>query len=229
MSPCRALAAMMLITAAQAVAAAPGDGEDDPKLARAASPPPRVVLADEDDPKLARGAPRRRLWPRITHAVPRFKLAYRYLSVASLTGGTEPLHAAALDFYPVSNLVRLGIGTEVGFSGDSYGTWFLTEGLSLGVQWPARVTPFVDGRFVAGLVGANVLGHQVVSYIYAGGIDGGIEVYYLRRFFVTVAVGWVHPVYRGVDLAQVQAHPTAAPPGQDFAADTFTLKVGLGL
>jgi hypothetical protein len=205
-------------------------GDDDPKLARA-RPQGGRVLADEDDPKLARGAPpaRRRGWPRLDHPVPRFKLGYRYLQLASLDGGTVPAHAASLDFYPLSNLIRFGLSTEAGFTSDTYGTWYLAEGASLGLQWPARVTPFLEGRFLAGLIAGTVLGHAAVSYLYGGGVEAGIEVYYAKRFYVTIALGWVHPVYAGVDIAALMANPTSNPPRKDFASDSFTLKVGLGL
>jgi hypothetical protein len=224
----RGVVAIVLLVSAPAGAGGLDLGDDDPKLARG-RPQGRVVLADEDDPKLARGAPRHRGWPRIDHPAPRFKLGYRYLQLASLNGGTVPAHAATLDFYPLSNLIRFGLSTEAGFTNDAYGMWYLAEGASLGLQWPARVTPFIDGRFIAGLIAGTVLGHSAVSYLYGGGVEAGVEVYYARRFYVTIALGWMHPIYSGVDVAALMANPTLDPVRKDFTADSFTLKVGLGL
>ena len=70
-----------------------------------------------------------------------------------------------------------------------------------------RVTPFLEGRFVAGIMGGSYMGQAAVSWIYEGGIDTGIEVYYARRFYVSAAIGWAHPVYGGVDVAALNAEP----------------------
>jgi hypothetical protein len=238
----RVLSALLLLAASSGSAkAAPGD--DDPKLARAKLAPDRPATTvrapedrrdGEDDPKLARGesaAPRptRRRWPVITHAVPRFELGYRYLSMTGLDGASQPFHSATLGFYPVSNLIRFGLDTEVAFATDTYSMWTLSEGVALGLQWPARVTPFVEGRFFAGLIGATVAGHSGVSYLYGGGIDGGVHVYYAGRFYITASIGWIHPNYNGIDVSALLANPKSIPPTKLFTSDAFTMKVGLGL
>jgi hypothetical protein len=223
----RAPVLLMLALVARAAAQ-----EDDPKLgrmARAARKEPRAEggLPDEDDPKLARR--RRARWPRIDHPVPRFKLSYRYMTLAGLDPGTTvAFHAPALEYYPLSNLFRLGLATEVGLSGDSYGTFYVGESASLGIQWPARVTPFVDGRFLAAIIGATVMGHSGVSYLYGGGLDTGVEVYFVKRYYFSAAIGWMHPTYAGGDLAALKRDPTRIVL-RDFTNDTFTLKIGLGL
>ena len=71
------------------------------------------------------------------------------------------------------------------------------------------------------------MGQSAVSWIYEGGIDTGIEVYYARRFYVSAAIGWAHPVYGGVDVAQLNQNQIIV--RKDFATDSFTFKVGLGL
>jgi hypothetical protein len=201
------------------------DDDDDPK--RTAAPPAPWVLPDEDDPKLARGAPPPRApWWQPQHDVPRFKLCYRRLVVAGLQGGDQPFDVGELDYYPASGIIRFGIEGEFGWSGGDYGLWYAATGATLGLQWPARVTPFVEGRFVAGLLGGSFMGQSAVSWIYQGGVETGVEVYYARRFYVTAAIGWAHPVYGGVDVAALNRNQIIR---KDFAADTFTFKVGLGL
>lgn len=195
-------------------------------LARGAPPP--WVFPNEDDPKLARApGPPPRPWWRPAHVTPRFQLSYRRAAMAALEGGTQTVDAAALDFYPASGLVRFGVGSEFGWSGGAYGLWYLVMGASLGLQYPARVTPFVEGRFLAGILGGSYMGQDAVSWYYEGGIDTGIEVYYASRFYVSAAIGWVHPVYGGVDVAQLNQNQIIVP--KNFAADAFTFKVGLGL
>ena len=181
-------------------------------------------LPDEDDPKLARvPAP----WWRPTHDVPRLKLSYRRLVAAGLAGGTQPFDVVEVDGYPLSRIVRLGIDSEFGWSGGDYGLWYVVVGLTAGVQWPARVTPFLEGRFVGGFVGGSFNGQSAVSWIYQGGIETGVEVYLARRYYLSTAIGWAHPVYGGIDVVALNRNQTLIP--KDFSADSFTLKVGLGL
>jgi hypothetical protein len=221
----RALVALPLLLIASP-APAFTDAEDDPMLARTPAASVRVVLPDEDDPKLSRGA--RRLWSWRDHPVPRVKLAYRRLVAAGLEGGDLTFDAVGLSYYPSSGILRFGLDTEVGI-GDRYDSWYLTSGAVLGLQLPARVTPFVEGRFVAGLIGGSYLGQTAVSYIYTGGIDSGIELYYAGRFYLSAAIGWAHPVYSGIDVAYTKANPKLAPHRKEFENDSFTFKIGLGL
>ena len=196
--------------------------------------PPPVASAlwiwpDEDDPKLARGAPQRpRDWLRVTHDVPRFALSYRLLWTASLTGGKLPFDVGELQYFPVSNLIRFGVEGEFGWAGGTYGQWYTLFGATLGLQYPARVTPFIEGRFVAGLSGGSYLGQSVFSWMYQGGLEGGAEIYYARRFYVSLAIGWAHPVYAAVDVAALMEKP-AKIIHKNLSDDTFTFKIGLGL
>jgi hypothetical protein len=183
------------------------------------------VFPDEDDPKLARGEVH--AWWDRPHDVPRFKLAYRRVWAASPDGGDLPFDVAELDFYPVSKFVRLGITGEFGWGGGTYSLWYFVTGASLGLQWPMRVTPFLEGRFLAGLVGGSFEGQSAISWIIEGGIDTGVEVYYASRFYVSAAIGWAHPLYGGVDVAQLNQNQVVV--RKDFATDSFTFKIGLGL
>lgn len=205
--------------------------EDDPKLARAAERKAgslALALPDEDDPKLARGLVLRRSWQDL-HGVPRVKLAYRRLTTAGLQNDTIDFNAVELDYYPSSAYFRFGLQTTLGFGANPYSSWLFTVGATMGLQVPWRVTPFVEGRFAAGLIGATFMGQNAISYIYAGGVEGGVELYLAGRFYLTASMGWAHPVFSGIDVASVRANPLLNPQRKDFAADTLTFKVGLGL
>jgi hypothetical protein len=224
----RALAVMLTLLAARV---APAD-EDDPKAAREEvrtySDVEPAPLPDEDDPKLARGAQVRSKFLVIKHVVPRVDLAYRRFTTAGLEGNSLDFNSIELDFYPVSNFIRFGLDTEGGV-GTAYSAWYLTVGASLGLQYPWRVTPFVEGRFTAGLIGATFMGQSAVSYLYVGGLEAGADMYIYSRLHLTAALGWAHPVFSGIDVDYVKAHPMLDPQRKDFAADTFTFKIGLGL
>ena len=120
------------------------------------------VFPDEDDPKLARAEVQAAWWNR-PHDVPRFKLAYRRVWAASLDGPDLPFDVAELDFYPYSKFVRFGLAGEVGYGGGNYGLWYFVTGASLGLQWPMRVTPFLEGNFAGGIVGGSFMGQSAVS------------------------------------------------------------------
>jgi hypothetical protein len=223
-----------LIVGASFAAPAFAQADDDPKAARGETfdlDADHAVVHDDDDPKTSRAPAlyRRRSWD-IRHYVPRAKLAYRNFSTIGLQkGDTLGFHVAELDFYPSSGYLRFGLECQLGFAPGKYDAWFLATGAALGFQYPGRVTPFLEGRFDAGLLGGSAAGATAVSYIYMGGIDTGIELYVTGRFYVTAAIGWVHPVYSGVDIDWVLAHPGMAPARKDFESDSFTFKVGIGL
>ena len=108
----------------------------------------------------------------------------------------------------------------------------MVAGLTAAFQYPWRVTPFVEGRFVAGFIGGDtgtLLGKAITTYAWAGGIDVGAEVYLAGRLYVSAALGWVHPVYRGIDVAYARSHPVSDPKYRDISGDSFTFKLGFGL
>ena len=184
----------------------------------------------DDDPKAQPLSTVKAEHEKKAHPVPRFKICYRRLTTASLEKGQETdFNAVELDFYPVSKYFRFGLQTVLGFAGDQYNEWFFTAGLAAGIQYPARVTPFLEGRFEAGVIGADVLGQSLASYLYTGGVEGGIELYVARRYYLTLALGWAHPVFGGVDIVALKANPTHIPAITGFEDDTFTFKVGVGL
>ncbi len=186
----------------------------------------------------------------VEHPNPRLKLSYRRFAVAGFDAATIPFDGVQLDAYPLSRRwVRVGLEAEAGsggatWDGASTKLWCALAGLSAGLQYPARVTPFIEGRVAAGALGGDVTGsatyggatltmHQAVAtLIYLGGVEAGIELYAVGRTFVSVSVGWAHPVYFAPNQPSVQAPMSAAAAMllmAPHAADTFTFKVGVGL
>jgi hypothetical protein len=200
--------------------------------------PPVLEPAPEDS---VREAPTRRR----SHANPRLKLSYRRFAVAGLDTGRVPLDGGQLDVYLLSRRwVRLGLEIEGG-SGHSSSPaltadlWYGLFGLTVGLQYPARVTPFIEGRAAAGVLGGTLSGQTTIAgttvsaqgldtatLCYLGGVEAGVELYALGRTYLTVALGWVHPVYLGLSPLVIQA--TGAVRTTKVATDTFTFKVGLG-
>ena len=106
--------------------------------------------ADEDDPKIARAHK-----PRHSVPVPRFKLAYRYLPMPMPDATTLTFHAIGFDVYPISTWVRLGFGVDGSYGGGPLRAFYSSISVSLGVQYPWKVTPFLEGRFALGLLGGT--------------------------------------------------------------------------
>ncbi len=180
------------------------------------------------------------------HANPRFKATYRAFSLAGLNGKSMWLDGAQIDVYPLSRRwIRAGFETEGGTGATSlqgaptavaYGLF----GLTAGFQYPARVTPFVEGRFAGGVLSGTVEGAltvggstygdgAVLTYLYGGGIEGGVEVYILGRSYLSAAVGWMRASWHGLDVAEMMANPQGGMAYKDLKSDCFTFKVGIGI
>ena len=215
-----------------------------PGLCAASEPPlpdygPPVAEAPAAD--VAREGP----GPSAPHANPRFKLAYRRFAISGPDGNPITLDGGQLDVYPLSRRwLRLGIEAEGGRgSSDTEQVtarlWYALAGLTAGLQYPARVTPFVEGRVAVGALGGSLSGAATIggaavatqglsatTLLYLGGIDVGVEVYAAGRTYLTVALGWVHPVYYGLSTVAVQS--TGSTQTTRIAADAFTFKIGAG-
>ncbi len=184
--------------------------------------------------------------PRPRHVNPRFKLSYRGFAISNLDGSPLWLNGAQLDAYFVSRRwFRAGVELEGGaahadLSGYGASLGYGLAGLTLGVQYPARVTPFLDGRFAAGVLGGRFDGSvnvgtttvsdaSAVTWIYGGGLEAGVEVYTVGRVYVSAAVGWVRTTWHGVDLPAMLANPSGGMQFKDLTGDSFTFKIGLGI
>jgi hypothetical protein len=179
------------------------------------------------------------------HANPRIKLSFRRFSINGPDGNAVMLDGGQLDAYLLSRRwIRLGLEAEGGRGSSDSATvtarlWYVLTGLTLGIQYPARVTPFVEGRAAVGALGGTLSGFATVAstsvsttsvnaatLLYLGGIDAGIELYAVGRTYLTVALGWVHPVYYGISPIVLQS--TGSVRTTKVAADVFTFKIGVG-
>ena len=182
---------------------------------------------DNDDPKIERD-----LRPAVAahpkRGVPRFKMTYRYLPMPSPLGGTLHFHSGGIDVYPLSHYVRIGLGIDGGYAGGPLGAFYATASAAFGLQYPSWATPFVEGRFAVGIVAGQVQGQLVPSLLYVAGVEGGVEFYLSRRFYVSGALGWVHPMFKSPDMVAMVANPTQPIAMKHYQQDAFTMKFGLG-
>ena len=145
---------------------------------------------------------------------PGFKLGFRRFVIPDQAASDTEALLGSMEFYPISSYVRFGLGASGGVGQPRDDILVLGNG-SLGVQWPARVTPFVDFAFAGGVYYRAMLAGQVF-WMHTLGVDAGVETYIAGDFYVSAAAGWIRPVLHG------------AAAGQDLYFDAFTMKFGLG-
>ena len=70
----------------------------------------------------------------------------------------------------------------------------LAEHLSLGLQKPGPITPFVEGTIGAGYFKRYVVSQEQPTAIWEFGADAGALFHFSGPAFVSLSAGWVHPV-----------------------------------
>lgn len=145
---------------------------------------------------------------------PAFKLGFRRFVLPDQAATESEALLGTLDFYVYSRYLRVGMGA-VGGVGKPRNDVYALGTLSAGLQWPARVTPFVEFGLGGGVTYRAMLAGQLF-WMHTLGVDAGVEVYVVGDFYVSAAAGWIRPVIHG------------AAAGQDLYYDTFAMKFGLG-
>ena len=183
-------------------------------------------------------------------APPRLELSYRRFSLRNLDLTSLPVTGLELDMYPLSTAwVRAGVELEAGagsaaLDGHTLDARYGLFGLVTAVQYPglARVTPFLAGRLFGGVLGGRLdgpiavpgttvtlIGTSAVTWLYGGGLDLGANVFALGSSHVSLALGWVHTTWGGVDYVGALATPSIGVRFKDLTEDSFTLKIGIGI
>ena len=166
-------------------------------------------------------------WP----YAPRLKLSYRRFSFSRMpatgTSSTaapvpESFESFGLDFYPMSWYLRVGFSSQFGLESGQFqrtGDYFLAELASAGFQIPGRFTPFAEAFAGAGYMRRFQNGATSPSAYWQTGVDAGVEIYFAKRAYGSVALGYLHPgnlFLQQKNLSSVNA-------------DTWSLKVGIGI
>jgi hypothetical protein len=177
---------------------------------------------------------------------PRLKASYRLFAISGLQGGQLWLNGAQVDAYALSRRwVRVGVELEGGGGGATFSTTpvrlsYGLLGLTAGVQYPARITPFVEGRFVGGVLSGQLegtltigsssySGQSATTWMYGGGIESGIEAYVYGRTYLSLGLGWMRSTWHGIDVLTMMANPSNGMAYKNLTGDTFTLKIGIGI
>ena len=148
------------------------------------------------------------------------RVGYRGFSVAEMAGRDSWYDNVTVDFYPVSKIVRAGGGIEFGGDTSEQDNYLLSGTITAGVQWPWRVTPFLDFTLCFGALRWEVFHQEMWSFAYQVGLEVGADFFVHDKWFVSTAIGWRHVVFRHPGDEQVEP--------ADVYHDSFTVKVSMG-
>jgi hypothetical protein len=204
---------------------------------RAESPPPQPMLSET----VERPAP-----PPASHPAPRLKLSASGFTIGNLDRSPVPLTGAQLDVYPLSERWMRGGFSFAGGTGHAselggrLSLGYGLVGLTAGVQYPGRVTPFIEGHLSGGLLsgkqdgtltvaGTTISGASGTTWIYGRGIQIGTEVYISGRAYVSVSLGWMRTTWGAPDIGARIQDPRSNLRLVDITSDSLFWKVGLGI
>jgi len=161
--------------------------------------------------------------------LPRAQLAFRRFDFVRLgasdsagLAASEAFDTLSLDVYPVSSVVRFGLSTAYGWQAGmtSGGDYFATETASLGAQLVfERVVPFAEALAGVGYLRRFQFDHTIPTVFWQLGVDLGAAVYFARIGFVSLAVGYLHPVNGFLKTTSFESVYT----------NTWSFKIGIGI
>jgi hypothetical protein len=247
-----ALLSALVVRAALAADGPDGpQGIDDPKVARRLKT--RLDVRDGvgpvDDPmeSIAVATPEPL---RATTYAPRLKLAYRrfnFVRIGASSGGsttgtaaTEPFNTMSLDVYPVSSIVRFGLSSQYGAQSGTFtggGDYLLAESVTLGGQVPfmlpsgspwRQITPFAEAFAGGGYMRRRQFDHSVPTVYWQLGFDVGAEIYLVGRAYLSLGLGYIHPV-NGFATTTMPTTTSVTAAFTTVFVDTWSLKVGIGI
>jgi hypothetical protein len=177
--------------------------------------------------------------PEPTYA-PTLQLAWRRLTIGRVGEATPSadsgMNGLLLEWYPYSRYLRFGVSTEYARESSDRADkdWYVAEHLSLGLQWPGFVTPFVEGSAGIGYLNRTEVGQTEPTAIWAFGADCGVNIHFSGRAYVTASVGWLHPVWLLINASAVVNRSAAGVMSgssvlDQVYADSFVFKLGIGI
>ena len=177
----------------------------------------------------------------------RLKLSLEGFSIGTSWGMPVGLKGLHLEAYPLSRpWMRGGVGLTGGVGsatteGVSASAVYGLFGVSVGTQYPARVTPFLEGHVAGGFMTATLdrpvtLGTVTVdnasgtTWLVVRGLDAGAEMYVFGRAYLSVSLGWMRSSWASPDF-NPYAPPTTTKNVRitTVTADSLLWKVGLGI
>jgi hypothetical protein len=178
-------------------------------------------------------APKLPLTVRLKNSVwrygPRFSAGYRLNKFACSVGDCW-YHQFSIMAYPLAmasltnpwwRLLRFGLGIEAGGeTTQKRERWWQRNQsmygvISLGMQYPHRVTPFLDFVLTLGAIHRHIYNKDLFHFAHSVGIETGAAVFIWKHFQLGASVGWRRSV--------IKVDP------KSLYYDSFTMNVWLGV
>lgn len=126
---------------------------------------------------------------------PAFLVGYRYFGLYDWIGEGHS-HAFTIEGYPIRRYVpwlRVGLGLDVGFRQlEQHTDWIMRGFLSLGVQYPRRVTPYGSFNVGGGTAYRKRFGQGLTDGMFAVGFDVGATFGLSRTFSADLSIGYLY-------------------------------------
>jgi hypothetical protein len=163
---------------------------------------------------------------------PRLKLGFRrfeFVQIGASSGPSgvaarETFNNVAVDVYPVSNVVRIGLSSSFGWQSGQFltnGDYFAMQSFSLGGQYRdlGRFVPFAEAFTGVGYMRRLQFDRTIPTAFWQFGADAGVEIYAARTGYLSLAIGYIRPV-NGFAVRQQFT---------SIFVDTWSFKIGIGI
>lgn len=125
---------------------------------------------------------------------PAFIAGYRYFGVYDWVGEGNS-HAFTIEGYPFGQFVewlRIGLGLDVGFrTAEAHTDWIMNGFVSLGAQYPWRVSPYGNVQIGGGTVYRRRFGQGLTDGLLTVGVNAGATFRLSRTFVADLSVGYL--------------------------------------
>jgi len=163
---------------------------------------------------------------------PRVKLSWRRFDFVQIgasassngVAAPETFNSIAVDVYPVSSVVRVGLTSSYGWQSGQWlanGDYFAMQSFSFGGQYRdlGRVVPFAEAYTGVGYMRRLQFDRSIPTAFWHFGADAGVEVHVARVGYLSLAFGYIRPVN---GFAKRQQFTT-------IFVDTWSFKLGVGI
>ena len=164
--------------------------------------------------------------------LPRLKLSLRRFDFVQLGASETPdgvaaketFNSFAVDVYPVSSSVRIGLTSSFGWQSGTFvadGDYFATQSVSFGGQYRdlGRIVPFAEAFAGVGYMRRLQFERTIPTAFWEFGADAGVEIYAARVGYLSLALGYLRPVNGFARRQQFTS----------VFVDTWSLKLGIGI
>jgi hypothetical protein len=137
---------------------------------------------------------------------PYFLLGYRYFGIYDWAGEGHT-SALSIEGFPLARRIswlRVGLGLDVGFRRvDPHMDWTMRGFLTLGVQYPRRITPYVATSIGGGTIYRKRFGQGMTDGLFSFNVDAGATFKISRTFAADLSLGYMYSLFNDLQFNSV--------------------------